>query len=608
MKLNELIRDLQFRGGRYEVEGVLGSHVHRLLDLSFESDDDLQGRRLPKVKVASDLPTHIRGIVANALVRAGASHPGLEAEDVAKLHSAARQNGHIELFIDINSLTQGLAAQLGKSLGYRLSRIVVSSSSIDVLHEYQSNSRRHHDGGPPVIEAWELARGMRSLREFKTSVHVHQLAPGAARYFRRGRADASSTQKNAASHEEREEATYIAEDRQMIAAFWDYLSTNGPRIPIFLVTSDLALAHVCSAERVPFIFARAPREYPQALEPETLWFDPYSLSFRTCLAQTILWELSLVLGNINVRPVGSSGQPFSIRYSPRTHLPGQAESVDFGVVAKPTPTASAPSIASSTEVAGSSPRARAASDRALVKLSLVSIVGVLPTAPGQRQPFTQFAPKDIDSIRQLWQIGETTQLFSEDNGYVIAGPSLPELLKALESSDYIGVNGIFRRVPGYARVLDDAAATGVFPSSKAAGAATGWAITLGAAFKMPGITRFGLREVSDEQFESAVARSHSELSVGERAVALARVLERVCVELQLSPIRFEALLSRSLGQRGLRDFEAQRARSKANLPSHPVLVLPSTSAPSSYLRKLSPGEGIVIGGKLVGSLVRRGRS
>src|SRR5713101_5854006 len=90
----------------------------------------------------------------------------------------------------------------------------------------------------------------------------------------------------------------------MVAAFWDYSATGRPRIPLFLVTADLALAHVCAAERVPFVFARAPRESAHAFAPDALWFDPYALAFQTCLAHAVLWELCVVLGTINVRPVG----------------------------------------------------------------------------------------------------------------------------------------------------------------------------------------------------------------------------------------------------------------------------------------------------------------
>jgi hypothetical protein len=265
MKLGDVVRDVMFKRGRYEVEAVLGSTVFPLLELSFDGDDEAQGRRLAQIRPLAGVRQDLAASVSNALVRAGARHPGLSDRDLAALHSAAHDHGHVELFVDINALTQGLVSQLAKSLGSRLARIVASSSTIDVFHEYQSLARHRHDGSSKIIAAWELARGMRLLRDLRVPVYIHQLAPGAARYFRRGRADGSTEDKNTPSQERRDEPTYIAEDRQMVAAFWHYVATAGPRIPLFLATADLALAHVCAAERVPFVFARAPRESDGAL-------------------------------------------------------------------------------------------------------------------------------------------------------------------------------------------------------------------------------------------------------------------------------------------------------------------------------------------------------
>jgi hypothetical protein len=607
MNLAEVVREILFKKGRYEIDTVLGGQLVPLLEFTFDADDEVAGRRLAQLNVVPELSESLRGPVLSALVRAGARHPGLRDEDLARLHLAARDHGHIELFVDINALNQGLVAQIARSLGGRLARIVLSSSTMDVLHEYQSLARRHHNGGAQVVAAWELARAMRSLGEFKVPVHVHQLAPGAARYFRRGRADGTEEAKNAPSKEQREEPTYIAEDRQMIAALWDYVATVTPRIPLFLVTADLALAHVCAAERVPFLFGRAPRESPTALATTTLWFDPYALAFRSCLAQVVLWELSLVFGTINVRfPLDTTdqGQNFSLNYQPREHLPGQPEDVRRDKLAVPT----APSDTSVPRATQPRPSAATPTSDRKLKLALGSLVEVLPTHQEQQVPLTLFKLKDADSMRQLWQIGEATELFAADASgkSVIAGRSLPLLLQALLASDYLAVNAVFRKVPGYERVIRDAEETGAFPSSKDAGAATGWAISLGAAYKMLGATRFGLREVTDEQFERSVVRAHADVAGGERSVLLYRVLDRVCSEMGLSPIRFEASLNRCLGQRGLRDFEAQRATSNGNIPAHHVLVLPTSSASSSYLRRLVPGEGVIVGSKLVGALVRRG--
>ena len=604
MNREDLVRDVVFTSGRYACEAVLGGTVHPLLELEFDGNDEAQGRRLPRVHPAN-LAEPLRSRVANALVRAGAAHPGLRPADLAMLHAAARRDRHIELFVDINALTQGLISQIARSLRGHVARIVVSSSTIDVLHEYQSFARRHHDGSGRILEAWELARGLRALCELHPPLHVHQLAPGAARYFRRPRAEAASESKNAPSSEHREEATYIAEDRQMVGAFWDYLSTDAPRIPIFLVTSDLSLAHVCSAERVPFVFARAPREDSAILAAPSLWFDPYALEFRFWLAQTLLWELVSVLGTLNVRRVGGTDDPtesFSLTYDPRAHAPGHPEGVTRGLTVTPTPPA--------TPRAGGAPkaaRATVATDRTL-KLSLTSIVPVLPTHPTQRRPISAFDPRDADSLRQLRQIGEATQLYREESEHIVAGPALTVLLKALEDLDYVAVNRIFRKVPGYDRAVQEAAEQGVFASGRKGGSSTGWAVTLGAAYKLQGEVRFGLTDVSDESFERMVVRVHAELAVGERAVPMFRVLDRVCSELRISPIRFEALLQRGVGQRGLRDFEAQRATSTGRLPAHDVLVLPTTSASSSYIRRFVPGDGVTIGGKLVGSLVRRAGS
>jgi hypothetical protein len=609
MNALELIEEVTFARGNYQVEAVLGDQVHPLVELTFANDDEQQGKCLPSISCSGVGIQRLRTTVANALVRAGARHPGLLPRDLAELHAAARKEGHIELFVDINALVQGLAKQVIQSLGSRVARVVTSSSSVDVLHEYQAFARRHHNGTEPIIAAWELARGLRELRELREPVYVHQLAPGAARYFRRSHADQRDTAADRQENEYHEGATYISEDRQMVAAFWNYLSSGAPRIPIFLVTADLSLAHVCAAERVPFVFARAPREELDPIQPPSLWFDPFALSYRTCPAQAILWELTLVLGKINVRATsgGAGFESFSLEYQPRTHRPGTPEEIVRGDLIVPAPSAGSPSPAagkrSSTASSGTPPPVSAS--QRMFKLSLASVIEVLPTAPGQRIPFSSFGPKDEDAIRQLWQIGAQTGLFSQDGDKVVAGDALPGLLKALSESDYLRVNDVFRKVPAYDRVLQEAAENGVFPSSKAAGAAKGWAVILGAAYKLPGQTTHGLADVSDEQFEKAIVRAHRELAGRESAVLLARVLDRVCNELQISPIRFEAMLSRTLGKRSLRDFEAQRALSNEPIPAHRVLVAPATSTPQSYLRAISPGEGIQVGGKLVGSLVRR---
>ncbi|MGH8567614.1 MAG: hypothetical protein ACREXU_06235, partial [Gammaproteobacteria bacterium] len=354
-----------------------------------------------------------------------------------------------------------------------------------------------------------------------------------------------------------------------------------------LVTSDLALAHVCSAERVPFVFARAPREHDSVVQSPSLWFDPYALEFRFWTGQTLLWELAAVLGTLNVVRRDVLGSPpedsFSLTYDPRVHAPGHPEAVTRGPLVVP----SAPPVKGGAQ--NKAPRASAATDRTL-KLSLKSIVPVLPTHPSQRRAVASFGPMDKDSLRQLWQIGEATELYAQDGDEVVAGARLGNLLVALEAHDYVAVNSIFRKVVGYDRVVQEAEEQGVFPTGKRGGSSTGWAIVLGAAYKLTGEVRYGLTDVPIETFERTIVRVHADLARGERAVPIFRILDRVCSELRISPVRFERLMEEHVGQRGLRDFEVQRA----------------TSASSSYLRRFNPGEGITIGGKLVGSLVRRG--
>src|SRR5207249_2018378 len=168
-------------------------------------------------------------------------------------HRVARREGHVELFSDLNALSTGLVRQLVSSLGRRCCRVVISSSSIDVLHEYQGNQKRADQD--TFLRRAEMARCLATLEELRqeVAVHVHPLPPGATSYMRRTGAEPPLPDETAG-------ITYVSEDRQMVAAFWHYLSTTNPRVPVRLVTADFSLARVCAAERVPFLFAKTPYE------------------------------------------------------------------------------------------------------------------------------------------------------------------------------------------------------------------------------------------------------------------------------------------------------------------------------------------------------------
>lgn len=111
----------------------------------------------------------------------------------------------------------------------------------------------------------------------------------------------------------------------MVAAFWDYQQTSNPRLPVFLITSDFSLAHVCHAERVPYLFARSPHEVrkqqahkPHPLQPKTLFFDPFALALRFCAPHYVLWELALIFRRINIVPVPLNGVPTAEGLEPAT--------------------------------------------------------------------------------------------------------------------------------------------------------------------------------------------------------------------------------------------------------------------------------------------------
>lgn len=602
-----------------ELEVIAESETEKprtLLVLRIPRTDETDTRHIPSVDISClvEAPQKAdRQLVTSALVRAGARHPGLEDEQLRHLHRAQRQEGHIELFCDLNALTTGLIQQLVHSLQNRC-RVVVSSSSIDILHEYQSRQKKK--GIVNFLRRAEMNRCLGVLADLRRTVpvHVHPLPPGATFYMKRSEAESGG--QGASEEDDEGGITYVSEDRQMVAAFWQYISTTNPRVPVRLVTSDFSLAHVCAAERLGFVFARSPywvwwREQLKAGKPavpELLWLDPFALELRACSVHRILWELCLVYQRLTVKVKLAAGHvnshdagfvllsdDFGLFYDTQRHMPGDLASVEIGephkLVNRRTK-AKAPDLLVPV--------------RRKLKIRLQPVFSAVPTRKGQRISLSQFKPTDIDSVRQFEQIGEVTGLFNvEDSSWVVAAEGLEDFLAALKRRDYIAVNSPFKKFSAYGEALAEAAAGNRFPSSKQAGTATNWAIVLGAAYKTPqdGVL-YGLAEVTEERFEQAVSRGHAEVGGGQRSVPLPPIMDRVCRSLQLSPIRFEALLEATIGRRGLEQYEVQRAKISVQIPIHPVVVAPATASPDSYLRTLEPGTGLTIGGKLVGALVR----
>gem|GEM_PF-4973600 len=590
-----------------------------LLVLRIPRTDEADVRHVPSVDVSSlvDVSQADRKRVMSALVRAGARHPGLEDGQLRQLHQTLRLEGYVELFCDLNALSTGLTQQLVQSLGNRC-RVVVSSSSIDILHEYQR--RQEKKVASNFLRRAEMNRCLGVLEDLRRAVpvHVHPLPPGATFYMKRSEGD-----PGAGDESDDGGLTYVSEDRLMVAAFWHYISVTNPRVPVRLVTSDFSLARVCAAERVRFVFARSPYQVwwleqmgeGTSAVPELVWLDPFAFELRACSAHQILWELCLVYQrlNIKVKPAAeNAGQAssdsflftsdFGLSYDQRHHMPGDSPLVK---ISDPYDTSSFARVGKKTKVKTPAPLVPA---RRNFKLSLQTVFSAVPTRTGQRIPLSQFKLTD-DSARQFEQIGEITGLFQvEDSLWVVAAAGLEGFLNALRRRDYVAVNTPFKRLPAYADALEQAAAGKRFPSSKEGGATTGWAIVLGAAYKTnsEGVL-YGLAEITEARFEQAVVRGHADVGTGQRAVPLPPIMDRVCRSLQLSPIRFEALLEATIGHRGLEQYEVQRAKISVPIPKHPVVVAPDTASPDSYLRTLDPGTGLIIGNKLVGVLVLRGR-
>jgi hypothetical protein len=621
-----------FKRGEYDVDAPREGGARRtLLRLVFDREDGEGVRRIPVASLPADLRLYERSLVASALVRAGVQHPGLRDEDLVMLHREASSEHHVELFTDLNALTTGLLQHVARSLGGAVARVVISSSSIDILHEYQGRISRKTTENGDFLRRAEMARALRLLEEMRRDVpvHVHQLPPGASRYFQRKSAASSQGEDPGGdTSAELDPLTFISEDRQMIAAYWDYMTRDNPRLPVRLITSDFALAHVCVAERLPFLFARSPFEIwrepagPEACEPRLLWLDPFALALRFATPDAILWELCSVFERLVVHSPDDVG--FSLGYEPRAHLPGACTQVHEGP-AKPEPPPVPPrqppkeALAAgdskgATKAPAGAPRhkpqkpppVRSEPSRLAIRLPLV--LDALPSTPGGRISLAVVKVEGT-ALRQLEQIGLETRLYQVGSAEIEAGPALAALIAALEAQDYLAVNAIFRKVRAYDEALREAAGTGLLPNAKSGGTATGWAVMLGAAYKTNSGACYGLAEVSAKTFAEAIAQAHAECGEGRAAVPLPEILDRVCRALSLSPIRFEAALDKYLREGTLTGYEAQRATISMDLPEHDVLVAPSAAEHGHYLRHLVPGKGVVLGGSLVSSLVlRRGGS
>lgn len=538
------------------------------------------------------------------MVRAGVAHPGLRDQDLRSLHQEARRAGHIELFTDLNALGTGLLGHLVRSLGARVARVVVASPSIDVLHEYQGRSRRDLH---KRLEAADMVRSLRVLEDLRqlTPVHVHQLPPGATRYFSRSRAN----EGHAREPDDMEERTYISEDRQMIAAYWDYMATNQPRIPVRLVTSDLRLSRVCTAERVPFLFSRTPQEVrKQSAEDgtpfslRTLFFDPFALALRYTTAQALLFELALIFNRIRVDTTGP-GASFRLTYHHERALPGDAPTLAFEPIAAIAPEGREPTPAAPTSVPLPRPAPRRPTGSGKVTLTMLAkLLGHLRQEEGWSEADVSAADREL-----LMQIGSATGLFELATQEVRPGATYPQLLARLRQGDYVAANQIFRRYPAYDQVLTSVAKGAPFPrSQESLGALTGWAVGLGAAYKTKDGVLYGLRKTSSKEFAERVRAVHEALGAGNPAVELPAILDGVCRELKMSPIRFEMHLEQALAEQGaLREtYEVHRASVSREIPDHQVLVLGEDQR--LLLRKVEPGRGVRLGDQLVSSLVRRG--
>lgn len=569
MHRSDLCRAVRLAQGSYDVTHGGQSLVRLMLP----KDDDDVGRAVPRVEVPD---SDKRQRVLAALIRAGCRHPGLAHRDLARLHALAQEHRHVELFADVNAICTGLLGQVARSLGPRLARVVVASSTVDVLQEYAD---LNHTRGPTYIRHGEVARSISLLDELRrlVPVHVHQLPPGAALHQRR----------------QHEDDLVLLEDRVMIAAYWDYRQRDLPRLPVVFLTSDHALAQACAMEQVLFCFAHSPQEFvlrapPGALAIDALWLDPASLALRYALTSDILFELATTFRDVQWSDAKGAG--WRVAFDPRNVWPGAELSVEYGPIPPP-PAAATPTAATSATTPGR------------LDVAITSVLAVVPTEVGLTTQLDAAGINDKAALRQLQRIGEETELFSVADDVVSPGASLPSLLQALRDCDYDVVHAIFSRVPSYQGYLDRAdPTTGRLPADPNS-RAPGWAVTLGAAYKFDGGLLYGLTVVDDSTFADAVRDAHAELAAGADASSLPLVIDKVCHVLRMSPVRVIAQLNRCLAPgEALHAFDVQRAKRDEAVPKkHPIIMAPDQG--QKFIRDLQLGRGVELQGRLSGTLV-----
>ncbi|MBI5514461.1 MAG: hypothetical protein HY909_11875 [Deltaproteobacteria bacterium] len=576
---------------------VVRHEAKALLEVEISRDDDEVIRSVPRLCLPAG---NVRHRALAAAIRSGCRHPGLEARDLARLHALAHEYRHIELFADVNAICTGLLGHVVRSLGTRLARVVVASSTVDVLQEYAD---LNHGRRPRYLRHGEVARSISLLDELRQCipVHIHQLPPGATRHQRRqsdGIAAPCAPAVPVAAQEE--DDLVLSEDRVMIAAYWDYHQRDLPRLPVVFLTSDHALAQACAMEQIPFCFARSPQEViardPSGSIPvESLWFDPSSLTLRYSITSDVVFELATTFREVEL--LDADGRGWRVTFDPRHIWPGAELSVACDPVASEALTAVPHSPAPSSSSAAAPP--------GRIDIALAKVLAVVPTDPGMTTSLDDALIRDKNALRQLLHIGKETDLFSVRDTTVSAGSTLPSLLLALRDHDYDTVNSIFRRVPAYRAYLDRVdPRSGKLPNDPKS-RAPGWAVTLGAAYKVDGGLVYGLSVVDDADFALAVRDAHAKLAEGAPAASLPLVVDSVCCALRMSPVRVVAQLNRCLAPGGtLHTFDVQRAKRDEAVPKkHPILSAPGVDR--KFVRELELGRGIELQSRLAGTLVNR---
>ena len=181
MKLRQFVTNTSFSAGQYEVLTPGTNSLDCLLNFTQATGDEAGSRHIGTIACPGSGTAALRAEVLRQLFALVPVIP-VSATRAAKLHRAALKDSHVELFADVNALKTGLLMHLITSLGRAVARVVISSSSIDVLHEYQS-----HYVAEAKIQRAGMVRGLRTLERVRetTPVHIHQLEPGATRYFTR---------------------------------------------------------------------------------------------------------------------------------------------------------------------------------------------------------------------------------------------------------------------------------------------------------------------------------------------------------------------------------------------------------------------------------------